>query len=160
MSDFEAAIRGVSERFKPAIVFAARLAAGDEVPEELRPDDPFQAWGAEHGAELRTAVEVAGSQRRTGENRDELVTILAGLRFKPDAIAWLVGLYITAAYWFTASTSFANPAVAIARSLTDTFAGIRPVDLPGFIAAECVGAALAVAFFTWLLQTTQRPKKV
>ncbi|MEO1718261.1 MAG: hypothetical protein AAFR76_14260 [Planctomycetota bacterium] len=80
MSDFESAIRSVSERFKPAIVFAARLAEGDEVPEELRPDDPFQAWGAEHGAELLTAVEVAGSQRLTGENRDELVTILAGLR--------------------------------------------------------------------------------
>lgn len=80
MSDFEAAIRGVSERFKPAIVFAARLAEGDEIPEALRPDDPFQAWGAEHGAELLTAVEVAGSQRLTGENRDQLVTILAGLR--------------------------------------------------------------------------------
>ena len=63
-------------------------------------------------------------------------TILAGLRFRPDAIPWLVGLYITAAYWFTASTSFANPAVAIARAFSDTFAGIRPVDLPGFIAAE------------------------
>ena len=54
---------------------------------------------------------------------------------------WLVGLYITAAYWFTASTSFANPAVAIARSLTDTFSGIRPADLPGFIVAELAGAA-------------------
>ncbi len=63
-------------------------------------------------------------------------TILAGLRFRADAIPWLVGLYITAAYWFTASTSFANPAVAIARAFTDTFAGIRPVDLPGFIVAE------------------------
>ncbi|MEM6466831.1 MAG: MIP/aquaporin family protein [Pseudomonadota bacterium] len=78
-------------------------------------------------------------------------TILAGLRFKPDAIPWLVGLYITAAYWFTASTSFANPAVAISRSFTDTFSGIRPVDLPGFITAELVGAALAVAVFGWLL---------
>ena len=58
-------------------------------------------------------------------------TILAGLRFRADAIPWLVGLYITAAYWFTASTSFANPAVAIARALTDTFSGIRPADLPG-----------------------------
>ncbi|MEM6588606.1 MAG: MIP/aquaporin family protein [Pseudomonadota bacterium] len=78
-------------------------------------------------------------------------TILAGLRFKADAIPWLVGLYITAAYWFTASTSFANPAVAIARSFTNTFSGIRPVDLPGFIAAELIGAALAVALFGWLL---------
>ncbi|MEL7416405.1 MAG: aquaporin family protein, partial [Pseudomonadota bacterium] len=65
----------------------------------------------------------------------------------------LVGLYITAAYWFTASTSFANPAVAVARSLTDTFSGIRPVDLPGFITAEIVGALLAVAVMRWLLRT-------
>ena len=65
---------------------------------------------------------------------------------------WLVGLYITAAYWFTASTSFANPAVAIARSLTNTFSGIRPVDLPGFIAAELVGAVSALAVMNWLLR--------
>ncbi|MEL6648528.1 MAG: MIP/aquaporin family protein, partial [Pseudomonadota bacterium] len=78
-------------------------------------------------------------------------TILAGLRFKAEAIPWLVGLYITAAYWFTASTSFANPAVAIARSFTDTFSGIRPQDLPGFITAELIGAALAVLVFGWLL---------
>ncbi|TYR30727.1 aquaporin family protein [Mesorhizobium microcysteis] len=78
-------------------------------------------------------------------------TILAGLRFRGDAIPWLVGLYITAAYWFTASTSFANPAVAIARAFTDTFAGIRPTDLPGFIAAELIGAIVAVALAGWLL---------
>lgn len=78
--------------------------------------------------------------------------ILGGLRFRPEAIPWLVGLTITAAYWFTASTSFANPAVAIARSLTDTFSGIRPIDLPGFILAETVGAVLALGIFTWLLQ--------
>ncbi|MEO1026158.1 MAG: MIP/aquaporin family protein [Pseudomonadota bacterium] len=76
--------------------------------------------------------------------------ILAGLRTRPEAIPWLVGLYITAAYWFTASTSFANPAVAIGRSFTDTFSGIRPVDLPGFIGAECVGAVLAVGVAGWL----------
>lgn len=80
-----------------------------------------------------------------------LFTILFGLRFKSDAIPVLVGLYITAAYWFTASTSFANPAVAIARSLTDTFSGIRPLDLPGFILAEVAGAVLALAFATWFL---------
>jgi glycerol uptake facilitator-like aquaporin len=60
-----------------------------------------------------------------------IVTILGGIRFARTNVPWLVGLYITAAYWFTASTSFANPAVAIARSLTNSFAGIRPVDLPG-----------------------------
>jgi len=78
-------------------------------------------------------------------------TILAGLRFRSDAIPWLVGLYITAAYWFTASTSFANPAVAIARAFTDTFAGIRPVDLPGFIVAELIGALLAMVLAGWML---------
>ena len=76
--------------------------------------------------------------------------ILAGLRTRPDAIPWIVGLYITAAYWFTASTSFANPAVAIGRAFTDTFSGIRPVDLPGFVAAEITGATLAAFFAGWL----------
>jgi glycerol uptake facilitator-like aquaporin len=80
--------------------------------------------------------------------------ILGGLRFRAEAICWLVGLYITAAYWFTSSTSFANPAVAIARAFTDTFAGIRPGDLPGFIVAELIGGVLAVALFTWLFQAT------
>ena len=80
-----------------------------------------------------------------------LVTILAGIRFAQNAVPWLVGLYITAAYWFTASTSFANPAVAIARCFTNTFAGIRPVDLPGFIIAEMFGAIVALALMGWLL---------
>lgn len=78
-------------------------------------------------------------------------TILAGLRFRADAIPWLVGLYITAAYWFTASTSFANPAVGMARAFTDTFAGIRPVDVPAFIGAELAGALLAMMLAGWLL---------
>jgi glycerol uptake facilitator-like aquaporin len=81
-----------------------------------------------------------------------VATILAGVKFNRTAIPWLVGLYITAAYWFTASTSFANPAVAIARSLTNTFSGIRPVDLPGFIAAELCGAIVALLLMTWLLR--------
>jgi glycerol uptake facilitator-like aquaporin len=84
-----------------------------------------------------------------------VATILAGIRFQRAAVPWLVGLYITAAYWFTASTSFANPAVAIARSLTNTFSGIRPVDLPGFIAAELLGAVVGMLVVTWLL----RPEK-
>jgi glycerol uptake facilitator-like aquaporin len=82
-----------------------------------------------------------------------LVTILAGLKFNRPAIPWLVGLYITAAYWFTSSTSFANPAVAIARSLTNTFSGIRPADLPGFIAAELAGALAALWLMNWLLRS-------
>ena len=80
-----------------------------------------------------------------------VVVILGGMRFQQSAVAWLVGLYITAAYWFTASTSFANPAVAIARSLTNTFSGIRPLDLPGFIASELCGALLALMLMSWLL---------
>jgi glycerol uptake facilitator-like aquaporin len=81
--------------------------------------------------------------------------ILAASKFRAEAIPWLVGLYITAAYWFTASTSFANPAVALARSLTDTFSGIRPTDLPGFVLAELAGSVVALLVFTWLLQPTQ-----
>jgi glycerol uptake facilitator-like aquaporin len=81
-----------------------------------------------------------------------VATILAGIRFERTSVPWLVGLYITAAYWFTSSTSFANPAVAIARSMTNTFSGIRPVDLPGFIAAEFLGALAALMLVSWLLR--------
>ncbi|MBP2238516.1 glycerol uptake facilitator-like aquaporin [Sinorhizobium kostiense] len=80
-----------------------------------------------------------------------VLTILAGLRFRADAIPWLVGLYITAAYWFTASTSFANPAVAVARAFSNTFSGIRPTDVPGFIVAEVLGALVAAAVVGWML---------
>jgi glycerol uptake facilitator-like aquaporin len=85
-----------------------------------------------------------------------IFTILAGLRFRAESIPWLVGLYITAAYWFTASTSFANPAVAIARAFSDTFAGIRPIDLPGFIVAELAGAIIAMVVAGWLLAEPRR----
>jgi glycerol uptake facilitator-like aquaporin len=81
-----------------------------------------------------------------------VATILAGIRFERASVPWLVGLYITAAYWFTSSTSFANPAVAIARSMTNTFSGIRPADLPGFIAAELCGALVALVLMNWLLR--------
>ncbi|HZZ22396.1 MAG TPA: MIP/aquaporin family protein [Roseiarcus sp.] len=84
-----------------------------------------------------------------------ILTILAGLRFARASVPWLVGLYITAAYWFTASTSFANPAVAIARSFTNTFSGIRPVDLPGFIVAQLLGAICAMGFVAWLLRHSE-----
>jgi glycerol uptake facilitator-like aquaporin len=81
-----------------------------------------------------------------------IFTILVGLRTARSSLPWLVGLYITAAYWFTASTSFANPAVTIARTLSATFAGIRPADAPAFILAQCAGALAALAFTTWLLR--------
>ena len=76
-------------------------------------------------------------------------TILGCLRARPEAVPYAVGLFITAGYWFTSSTSFANPAVTIARSLSDTFAGIRPADAPAFIAMQFAGAALATALFGW-----------
>jgi glycerol uptake facilitator-like aquaporin len=76
--------------------------------------------------------------------------IFAALRTVPDGIPVFVGLYIIAAYWFTASTSFANPAITIARAFTDTFSGIRPADVPGFIAAQIIGAILAFAAVRWL----------
>ena len=85
-----------------------------------------------------------------------LATILGGLRFSASSIPWLVGLYITAAYWFTASTSFANPAVAIARSFSNTFAGIRPVDLPGFIIAQLIGATAGAVVCGWLMREPAR----
>lgn len=80
-----------------------------------------------------------------------LSTILLVARHTPQAVAAAVGLYITAGYWFTASTSFANPAVTIARTLTDTFAGIYPADMPGFIAAQLIGAALAALLARFFL---------
>lgn len=83
-----------------------------------------------------------------------VATILTGLRFARASVPWLVGLYITAAYWFTSSTSFANPAVAIARSMTNSFSGIRAIDLPGFIAAEFCGALVALMLMSWLLRAT------
>jgi glycerol uptake facilitator-like aquaporin len=72
------------------------------------------------------------------------------VRFKPVIVPFAVGAYITAAYWFTASTSFANPAVTLARAATDTFAGIRPADAPGFVAAQFAGAIASAVFFGWL----------
>jgi glycerol uptake facilitator-like aquaporin len=78
--------------------------------------------------------------------------ILIGGRARREAMPWLIGLYITSAYWFTASTAFANPAVTLARMFTDTFSGIRPIDTPMFIIAQCVGALLALVASRWLLR--------
>ncbi|MGR4866977.1 aquaporin [Caulobacter sp. LARHSG274] len=86
-----------------------------------------------------------------------VATILGAVRFRPDFTPMAVGLYITAAYWFTASTSFANPAVTVARALSDTFAGIAPASAPAFILAQLVGALLAALAFGWLLKEQTRP---
>ena len=81
-----------------------------------------------------------------------LLSVIWGCgRRRPGLVPVAVGAYITAAYWFTSSTSFANPAVTLARAATDTFAGIRPIDAPGFIGAEFAGAAAATALFRWLV---------
>lgn len=86
-------------------------------------------------------------------------TILATLRARESAVAVMVGLYITAAYWFTASTSFANPAVTIARSLSNTFAGIRPADVIWFVAAQMVAATIAYYVCSWLLSPKDTKKR-
>ena len=98
-----------------------------------------------------------------GEGLGELVatfglvaTILGCVRFRPDAVPYAVGLFITAGYWFTSSTSFANPAVTVARAFTDSFSGIRPMDAPGFIVAQLIGATAATMVFAWLLAPGRR----
>lgn len=112
-----------------------------------------------HGMFDMDALQI-GSKARTGGGQwlaegvatfGLVATILATLKARPAAVAAMVGLYISAGYWFTASTSFANPAVTVARSLTDTFSGIAPADAPAFIAAQLLGAVVAVALFGWLL---------
>lgn len=85
-----------------------------------------------------------------------LAVIWGCVRFKSRLVPFAVAGYIVAAYWFTSSTSFANPAVTIARSLTDTFSGIRPIDVPGFIVAEILGALAATATFAWMIPIPQR----
>jgi glycerol uptake facilitator-like aquaporin len=85
-----------------------------------------------------------------------LCVIWGCVRLRSSAVPFAVGAYITGAYWFTASTSFANPAVTLARSVTNTFAGIRPVDAPGFIVAQCLGAAAATLLFRWLIPSLKK----
>src|SRR5579862_7978382 len=84
-----------------------------------------------------------------------LAVIWGCARRRAGAVPFAVGAYITAAYWFTSSTSFANPAVTLARAATDTFAGIRPVDVPGFVVAQMLGAAAATLLFRWLVPPEQ-----
>ena len=93
----------------------------------------------------RMAVEVIGTAFL-------LAAVIWGcVRLRSSAVPFAVGAYITAAYWFTASTSFANPAVTLGRTVTDTFSGIRPVDAPGFIVAQLLGTAAATLLFRWLV---------
>ena len=86
-----------------------------------------------------------------------VTTILATRHARPSAVAAMVGLYVSAGYWFTASTSFANPAVTVARAFTDTFSGIAPADAPAFVAAQLVGALVATGLVGWLLRPPASP---
>ncbi len=110
-----------------------------QVSSKLR-DGPAQAWSE--------AVATFGL----------IAAILGTLKFKPDFTPVAVGLYITAAYWFTASTSFANPAVTLARSLSDSFAGIAPASAPAFVMAQVAGAAAAALVMGWLLRGERRTR--
>jgi glycerol uptake facilitator-like aquaporin len=86
-----------------------------------------------------------------------ILTIFGCLRSRPEATPFAVGLFIVAGYWFTSSTSFANPTVTIARAMTDTFAGIRPLDAPAFILAQLAGAGAATLLSSWLLDFGRQP---
>jgi len=139
--------------WRDAAMYAAAQVAGGLVGTMLA-HAMFDQSMLQLSAQVRTGT---GQWLSEGVAAFGLVTvILAGLRFSPQALPWLVGLYIIAAYWFTASTSFANPAVTIARSLTDTFSGIRPSDVPGFVAAQLAGALLSMTIIGWLLKTTRK----
>jgi glycerol uptake facilitator-like aquaporin len=150
--------------FNPAVsaVFALRR----EFPaRELGPYAAAQCLGGVAGTIVAhlmfgLAPLMLGVQARTGAGQwlgeavatfALVLVILTGLRSAPKAVPWLVGLVITAAYWFTSSTSFANPAVTLARGLTTTFAGIAVGDVFGFVLAQFAGAAMALAAAGWLL---------
>jgi glycerol uptake facilitator-like aquaporin len=150
--------------FNPAVSLV--LAVRRELPtRRLAPYIAVQLAGAITGAFLAHAmfelpILQASANVRTGPAQwlSEFVAtfglvgaILCTLRARPQAVPYVVGLYISAAYWFTASTSFANPAVTLARSLTDTFSGIQPSNVGAFVVAQAIGAVAALAFFGWLL---------
>lgn len=139
--------RSLPARDLPAYVFVQIIGGiGGTVAAHLMFDQPIFEWSMK----ARTG---GGQWLAEGIATFGLVaTIVLGVRFDRTCVPWLVGLYITAAYWFTSSTSFANPAVALARSLTNTFSGIRPADVPGFITAEFIGALCAFLLVNWLLR--------
>jgi glycerol uptake facilitator-like aquaporin len=146
------------------LVFAAR---GDTPWGEVIPYIVIQCVGAVLGTVLAhlmfdLAPLAIGIKERSGPSQwlaeavatfALVLTILGGLRFTPTAIPWLVGLVITAAYWFTASTSFANPAVTLARGFTTTFAGIAINHVPAFVIAQLVGAAFGLVVSATLFRS-------
>ena len=154
--------------FNPAVtlVFAAR---GDMRLREVLPYIVVQCAGGVAGTAVAhlmfdLAPLVIGTQMRGGPapwlaeavaTFSLVLAILGGIRYAPTAVPWLVGLTITAAYWFTASTSFANPAVTLARGFTTSFSGIAISDVPGFMVAQLVGAAIAVSVSAMLFPAEQ-----
>jgi len=149
--------------FNPAVTLADASQGGlawNEVPGYLL----AQLAGAFAGvatAHLMFGVPLFSASRHVREGGPQVLSefvatfgllcvIWGCARLRSSAVPFAVGAYIVGAYWFTASTSFANPAVTLARSATDTFAGIRPADAPGFIAAQLAGAAAATVLFRWL----------
>lgn len=155
--------------FNPAVTLADAWQGGlpwREVPAYMAAQvaGAFVGVATAHGM-FDLPVFFASAHARTGPSQwfsefvasfGLLATILGCVRQRPAAVPFAVGAYITAAYWFTASTSFANPAVTLARSATDTFAGIRPDDAPAFIVAQVLGALAATALFGWLLPAPRR----
>ncbi|MGB6792668.1 MAG: MIP/aquaporin family protein, partial [Pseudolabrys sp.] len=155
--------------FNPAVtlVFATR---GETPWSEVVPYIVVQCVGAILGTVLAhlifdLAPLAIGIKARSGPSQwlaeavatfTLVLTILGGLRYSPSAIPWLVGLVITAAYWFTASTSFANPAVTLARGFTTTFAGIAMNHVPAFIIAQLIGAAVAAVVSAQLFPSPAR----
>ncbi len=150
--------------FNPAITIAAAIDGGigrRDVPAYLAAQflGAFLGVAAAHGMFGHTLF-TASTQARAGAPQlfsefiatFGLLSVIWGcVRSRPWAVPFAVGAYIMAAYWFTASTSFANPAVTLARAATDTFSGIRPFDAPGFVVAQLAGAAASIAVFRWLL---------
>lgn len=152
--------------FNPAVTLVSAL-RGETAWHEVVPYVAAQVAGAVIGVWLAhlmfdQPLLQLGDKVRTGGSQwvaegvatfGLVTTILVTLRAKADAVPMAVALYITAAYWFTASTSFANPAVTLARSLSGSFAGIRPMDAPAFILAQIAGALAALAFCRWLFRS-------
>jgi glycerol uptake facilitator-like aquaporin len=150
--------------FNPAVTLAAAVEGGipwREVPAYLcaQTTGAFAGVGAAH---LMFGLPLFFASRHVRSGPAQLcsefvatfgllLVILGCSRTRPSAVPWAVGAYIAAAYWFTASTSFANPVVTAARAASDTFAGIRPADAPGFVAAQLAGAATATVLTHWLV---------
>lgn len=147
-----AEVIGGRRTWREFVVYAAAQFVGGVVGVVLA-HAMFELPLAQVSAHARAGVSQVGSEALATFG---LVGIVFGVgRTRPDATPYAVGAYITAAYWFTSSTSFANPAVTLARSFTDTFSGIRPFDVPGFFLGQAIGASFAIALFSWF----QAPKE-